>query len=241
MNYIKALVVSIAILLTSGCGTQVLRANFDSDPLGGLPLASPPGDPVGDSVWLGTLVSSIEPHAVIIISDGAISGQSLRYSNADIPGLVREVRFYSKELGSRRPKYWAAWSGRIEDVTDSTSPLIIHFGNFTIGYASFKIQSGKLWVRRTPERGSGYEPVGDLAAETVHTVVVMIDDQTETFNIAIFPRRGRTLNVVSRPLESRSIFTERRLNIQLRFDGGSNSGASYVIDDIIITEKEPDM
>ncbi len=50
MNYIKLLAVSIAILLISGCGTQVLRANFDSDPVGGLPLASTPGAPVGHSV-----------------------------------------------------------------------------------------------------------------------------------------------------------------------------------------------
>lgn len=239
MKYAHMLFASMFLLSLSACSTTPLfKANFDSDPLGGLPATSPPGDPVGDSIWLGT--EGYPPHAVTVISDDAFSGHSLKYSNIDISSLLTEVRFYSKELTSSGPRYWATWVGRLENVSDATPPLQIHFGNFTIGYATFRLHAGKLWVRRTPERGSDYEVVGDVLPGRLHNVIVTIDDAAGTFSLSLFQYRGPTLEVGPRPLGSRSVLRERRLDIQLRFNVGGHSSAAYLIDDITILQEEPE-
>ncbi len=232
----------LALSLSACSASTLFRANFDLDPVGGLPSTSPPGEPFGDEIWLATLVAGGSiPHPVTVVGGGAISGRSLRYGNLDIPSLVREVRFISRELDGSRDRYWAYWVGRLDDVAPTTSPLDIHFGNFTVGLALFRIHEGRLWVPRTSTLPPQWEPVGDMPPQVEHSVIVAIDNRAGTFDLTVFQRRNPIIDVDGRPLASRSLVTQRRLQIQLRFEGDDSSPASYVVDGVGISQVEPDV
>lgn len=245
MKYLWMTIIWASMLWLVSCGgapVQLFNANFDSDSAGGLPSLDPPGSPVGDSIWIATVdVPSVSAtHAVSVIREGAISGNSLSYSNIDIPSLEREVRFYSREIIDRKPRYWASWVGRLDYVSETTSPLQIHFGNFTIGYAAIQIHASKLWVNN-PSISNEWEVVGEFIPEEEHSVFTWIDDVEGTFFFTIISKRGPILNIGPKPLTSRSILSEQRLDLQLRFDGDSHSEARYVIDSILILAEEPEM
>jgi hypothetical protein len=72
-------IVTIGVaLLCSACGSAILRDNFDTDPLNAAPVASPPGDPVGDLVYLSGPTSG---SAVVVTVPSSLSGRSLSYRN----------------------------------------------------------------------------------------------------------------------------------------------------------------
>lgn len=85
----------LTVAAVGGCA-PLLDANFDGDTVGSLPNANPPGDPVGDMVWVASTESDDAASTAVIVADG-ISGNNLQYSNINVPSLLKEFRFSSKE------------------------------------------------------------------------------------------------------------------------------------------------
>lgn len=237
--YMNLLLIIIFLLSLSGCGSsRIFHADFELDAVGALPNANPPTEPTGDTIWLATreFGGGDHGHAVSIISDGAISGKSLRYSNTNIPALVREIRFYSTEISTNNNVYWAIWKGRLENLSADSSPLEIHFGNLTLGTAAFKIRNGELFLRRGGSE-QGFVAIGRISQVKNHQVVIQVDYANRVFDFTLEQENGR-LEAEGIPLSPGSpSFREDRLDIQVRFSGDNHhSSASYVMDDIEISQ-----
>lgn len=229
----------LAVLFCSCNPSPIFRDNFESDKAGNPPLRDPPGDPVGDRIFIASDLDRGIPNPAQVISTGAIEGKSLLYSNIDISGLVREVIFISREITPTAPKYVIIWKGRLQNVTDATSPLVFRVGSREVGTASLKIDDGQFFVKRAgiPDE---FEPIGRVNSDFHHSVLFRIDNRAGTYALVIL-QGGDTFTVGPRPLEDRAQLIERTLQIEMKFDQEnlqSHSAAGYVIDDISIDEEE---
>ncbi len=238
MKYVKIFFVLMAVLFCSCSSSLLFHDDFDSDVAGRPPLRNPPGDPVGDMIYIASDLSEAIPNPTEVISTGAITGQSLRYSNLDILYLVREVRFFSKEITRTAPNYWASWVGRLQNFTNATAPLDLVFGSNELGVVWLRITDGQFFID-TAGHGAAFEPIGRYSPGTDHTIIIRIDNRARTYGVVIF-QGSETFRIGPRPLRSRPEDKERTLTLTMRFSGDLHSSASYVIDDINMSEEEPE-
>ena len=117
-------VAALGALLLTGCGTPILRANFDTNTLGTHPPPELPGDPVGDSFYLSSPSSG---SAVVVAAPAGLSGRSLRYQHTAPQSYSRFLGFGGKEVSASSLQYWAVWSA-IPQLTPNV-PLDVWMGN----------------------------------------------------------------------------------------------------------------
>ena len=98
---------ALGALVLTGCGTPILRANFDTNSLGTHPGPELPGEPVGDSFYLSAPTSG---SAVVVAAPEGLSGRSLRYRHSAPMAYSRFLGFG----GQRGVCFFAAVLGRLE-------------------------------------------------------------------------------------------------------------------------------
>jgi hypothetical protein len=214
-------------LMLSACATTLFNADFESDMVYRRPSSSPAGPPTGDMIRIW----NADPGNLVVIADG-INGKSLIHSYQP---SVSQVDFIGIENGRDTREFWAVWNGRAERFGPATPRLFFRVGNFNIGIANLEIVNGEF-------RASG-ERLGAVVLDEVHTVVMHVDDEAGTYSVSIFQRGGSSLSSGVEPLSHRRVVPgDRVFDISMSYDTTAASHTpSYTIDDILITEKEPQM
>jgi len=231
-------------IFLSACGsTPLFRANFDSDTIGARPNSSPPGDPVGDWIYISNPESAVpNPVEVVNIDEFDNRGNSLRYSNVNTPVWNRYVGFMSREIGLRTTEYFAFWNGRL-DVSSSSSALDIWLGSsHFLPMASLRFEDGQILLAiGFGEFGKKYEAIGSYTTG-IHTVLMRVDKPSATYAIVIVQQRGETIETGTRPVLYRDALRNLRPTLYMWFsEEGVHGSGSYLTDNVGISERAPDI
>jgi hypothetical protein len=240
----RLFLITVALLSLTGCGTRLFHANFDSEPVGMPPSASPPGDPAGDRIFIPSLASFPPPPLPVLLvnAHAAFSGNAAMYLNTDLPYREKSVSFFSIESTSASEQYWAAWTGAL--AGESPLEIWLFVGHYQL-VCKLRFQAGQLQVltRIAPER---YETLAPLTPGfTKHLAVIRFDKPTSRYSLTVLPARGGPgpgVPIVSgsRPAVGFDVDVRQPPGLHLAFPENANSGySSYTIDNIVITEACP--
>lgn len=234
MTTFRLFAIVVLMVSTQGCGSLLFNADFDSDTLGAVPRASPPGDPVGDSILLSP-PPDISSSQVEVISDTDFTGRSLRYRDE---GLLY-VSFVSKEIRPTSEQYWAAWNGRPNLPIGRFSELDIWIGSeHYTPLASLRFDDGQVRLQTGSGSSPSYETVGRYTSGVVHTVVMNVDKTAATYSIWIFSS-GEDLSTGARPVLNAGALETLRPTVHMHFPGSISSAGSYTVDNVVISEACP--
>lgn len=229
MKPLPSLAIALGAMLSlAACGDILFNADFEADTAGLRPSSSPAGPPMGDTirVWIA------DPGNLVVVNPG-INGNSLLYRYNP---TLSQANFIGIETGRDAPIYWAAWNGRAERFSGSTPRLAFSVGNFNSGIANLEIIDGEFVA-------SG-DMLGDVVMGEEHTVIIRVDNRAGTYTVSVFQRRGGILSSGTKSLSSRGLIPgDRVFDISMFYDAepSVSDPATYMIDDILITEKPPAM
>lgn len=224
---LRFLLPPLLLLTLSACGTPIFNADFDADAPGSPPSTNPPGPPPGDRIdILAAAPGNLE------VVGGGINGNSLIYL---FQPEVSQAYFVGRPLRGSAPKYWLAWNGRASDFDSRTPPLRFWFGSRSLGNGVIEIRD-RHWVMDVDG-----EQLGRLVPQSDHTVLITIDRTTSSYSGSIFQRGERPIRFGPRALEFTPGISDR-LRIGLTHDNTLRAEpGSYLLDDIFMSEEEPDM
>lgn len=223
---------ALGALLLTGCGTPILRANFDTNTLGTHPPPELPGDPVGDSFYLSSPSSG---SAVVVTAPAGLSGRSLRYQHTAPQSYNRFLGFGGKEVSASSLQYWAVWSA-IPQLTPNV-PLDVWMGNGHFeSFGTIRFLNNQVLVA-TDNRG-GFAPVGSFTNGRVHTVVVKVDKPSGTYRISVLGGEA-PVNTGTRPVLTPAALSTTRPYVYLWFGSDGVSASTYTVDNVLITEACP--
>lgn len=221
--------VVLALLITGCASTPIFRANFDTDTVGALPNPNPPGNPVGDAIWS---TAAGDTNMLVVVNDPVIGSRSLRFANNG--PLIRYVGFIPVDMSSGADHVFAYWIG----VVGATSaPLDVWLGDTHFSaIGGVRFDGGNLLVR-TP---TGYDSIGTYAAGTSHVMIFTFNKGAGTFSVS-FLQGSHSASQEDMPLLSPAAGTTIRPTLYMSYFSGGSSSARYVVDEVIISEREPDM
>jgi hypothetical protein len=224
------------LFLLSSCGaSRIFSADFNSDPVGARPNASPPGPPTGDLIYL--TAGSSDP--LVVADVPGFSSRGARYSNINIPIYARYVGFMSTEITPGQ-RYYVHWIGRLENFTDATPPLDIWFGDSHFQPAlSFRFHNGNVALQASSGVSPAYEVIGTYQPDTNHVISIQVNVETGMYHVGVI-QPGDVLNSGFKPVLSTAPFSTRRPTLYMRFGTDASSAASYAIDEVYIGTKPVD-
>lgn len=223
--------------LVAGCGsTPIFRANFDSDPVGGLPNENPPGAPANDLIW--TAAGSL-PGVVTVVNSGELSTRNLRYANVNVPLWNRYLGFVSAEVTLAPDKsFFAYWNGHIvDDPSGSGLDIWLGDGHFAV-IALLRFKNGTISVRTGT---NDFEQVGSYVSGTDHFILLRVDKSSGMYTFSFLPARGQNFAVGPRPVLSSTALNTSRPTLYAYYSEDLNGSGKYFFDNITISEKEPSM
>lgn len=223
----------ILVAMLSGCGTTLFHADFEADTVGSLPAERPPTAPSGD------LIYTTDPRALSVIDSDALSSKSLRFVNVDIP--VSFVGFISRPV-SLAPNnvFYAMWRGSINlDPTGSGLVMWLGNGNFS-PVAGIRFKNGDIAVQTPPPDGV-WETIGSYSETTPHVVLIKVDGQTQTYTISFLQRGRRTITAGPHAANFSEALRTTRPTLYMNFYERTSGPGSYVVDNVLITQDEPEM
>jgi hypothetical protein len=241
----KQMSTGLAVLLTGvlliGCGsTRIFYDNFEADPIGGLPLESPVGAPVGDLVYMsGGSTRGI----ATVVNTGELPSKILRYSNINVPGYSRYLGFIGSEIEpGTRPTLYAYWNGYIVDDQNG-SGLNVWLGTaHFLSLASVRFKDGKVLY----EDGSGTSPVyieaGTYRPNRSHFVLITVDQENRQYTIFVTPGgNGQNITIGPKPILNPEALGTGRPSLYFLYNEEKNGSGKYLIDNVTISTKPPDM
>lgn len=224
---------TLGALVLAGCGTPILRANFDTNTLGTHPGPELPGDPVGDSLYLSDPTSG---SAVVVAAPSGLSGRSLSYRHSAPMAYSRFLGFGGKEVSASAQQYWAVWNA-IPQLTPNV-PLDVWMGNGHFeSLGAIRFLDGQVLVS-TDARGSNFTQVGTFTNGRVHTVVIKVDKPSATYRISVLGGAA-SVNTGTRPVLTPAALGTTRPYVYLWFGGEGVSSSTYTVDNVLITEACP--
>ena len=222
MNSLLGILAVVSMLLAAGCGTVILKADFQSSPSGTI-LPGPPDD---DHILVGAA--------------NAVSGGLLRLQSPPSTSAA----FFSRPVQDPEAKKWIAWTGQFKSGTASVSVWI--FGRPSVGGGTLitapflDISSNEVTVLET---SSSQPPqTHPLIQNGVHRVFVSVRPKSGTFWISI-TQSGAAEIVVTGQLGSAtatSLKDHPRVVLWVSIGTllGSSATSEYQMDDVSI--EEPD-
>lgn len=230
-----AMILFVAIL--SGCGSRLFHDNFDADTVGAAPNLSPPGDPVGDLIYLSA-PPSVGPGPAVVVADSDFTGRSLRYLNSDLEFWYRYVGFMSKEIDPSSVQYWAAWNGR-PNLPNNSSALDISFGDsHFLAMVAVRFDNGQILLRTTSGTSPTYVRIGSYTSGELHTVIMRVNKASGTYVATIFSS-GPSVTSGERAVLNSAALTTLRPTVYLLYSEDVHSGGAYTLDNVLITEACP--
>ena len=228
-----ALSAALGALLLAGCGSPILRANFDTSAPGTHPPPELPGDPVGDSFYLSTPTSG---SAVVVAAPAGLSGRSLSYRHAGAESYMRYMGFGGKEVDAASQQFWALWNG-IPNLTQNV-PLDVWIGNGHFqSFGQIRFLNGQVLVSNDLT-GSSYTPIGSFTNGRKHTVLMKVDKPSATYSISVLGD-GPSFNTGNRAVLTPGALNTTRPYVYFWFGSEGTSASNYTLDNMLMTEACP--
>ena len=219
--------------VTMGCGSPILRANFESDALGSVPAPELPGDPVGDTFYLSSPTSG---SVVVVAAPAGLTGRSLNYRHNVPTSYSRFVGFMGKETSPSVQQFWAIWNG-VPQLTDQV-PLDIWIGDGHFqSFGAIRLQGGQVLVANDTT-GRNFSPIGAYTPGRMHTVLMKVDKPSSSYVISVL---GGPTSVTTgtRPVLTPSALTATRPVVYFWYPSDGTSTSTYTIDNMLMTEACP--
>jgi len=224
---------ALGALVLTGCGSPILRANFDTSTLGTHPAPELPGDPVGDSFYLSSPSSG---SAVVVAAPSGLSGRSLSYRHSAPMAYNRYMGFGGKEVNANARQYWARWNA-MPQLT-SNVPLDVWMGNGHFqSFGQIRFLNNQVFVA-ADRNGTSFEPIGSFTSGRVHTVVMKVDKPSATYSITVLGD-GPALSTGNRPVLTPEALNTTRPFVYFWFGSEGTSASTYTLDNMLITEACP--
>jgi len=225
-------------LFTSCKTTAILTANFESETVGSLPTKNIPGDPSGDAIDY-----SVELQPRIRVSNSATAGRkALTFTEIDTPGLTAHNQFLSFQGISTdftQPMWFfftGTHSGSGErltiDITDGSAGMITRM---------FLTEAGQLSMMTNFTGGE--QLLGNIPAGVSHTIIVTLNLSTRKFNLTVL-KSGGNITLTDRPVLLDNVLAyanPARPSVHFRWDDGASASRKYVLEDVNISRKKPEM
>jgi hypothetical protein len=232
-----ALVVWLAALAGSGCGTRLFFADFELDTVGAAPSASPAGDPAGDSIDVG-----LPADATVAVSPGG--GRALSF-NIRNPGYVA---FRAIPTDTSGTSVWAYWIGSADIDPASLTPVFLRLGQtprqgVTVAFRGVRDpQGGRVIQVEVVDRPGVFVPFATLAPGARHGVVIQVRKSDWHYLVDIIGDSSSSTGW--RPLPDPTAFQPLTSSglIELNLNLGCSRGGlgTYLIDDVVISKSCPD-
>lgn len=221
--------VALGLMFTGCASTAIFQANFDADAVGGLPNPNPPGDPVGDTVW-STAGSSTTMFTVV--DDAVIGSRSVRFTN--VGPTPRTVGYIPVEASRSVESIYARWIGVLGSANASLDVCLCNGHLFPFG--GLRFENGNVQVLTS----TGYDTIGNYQSNSTHVVVLAFNRAAGTFNVS-FLQGSNTTSRHDMPVLNASAPGATRPVLAMSYGEGGSSTAQYTIDEVVISEKEPEL
>jgi len=233
MRHARHIAMILLMAILSGCGSRLFHDNFDADTVGAAPNLSPPGDPVGDLIYLSGRRSP-----AVVVTDSDFTGRSLRYRNSDMDVIERYVGFMSKEIDASSVQYWAAWNGR-PNLPNNSSALDIWFGNsHFLPMLVLRFDNGQILLQTGSGATPTYDRIGSFTSGEFHTVIMRVNKDRGTYAVSI-ASSGPAATSGERAVLNRDALTTLRPTVYMLYSEDVHSSGSYTMDNVLITESCP--
>lgn len=228
-----ALAATLGALLLTGCGSPILRANFDTSALGTHPAPELPGDPVGDSFYLSTPTSGA---AVVVAAPADLSGRSLSYRHAGGASYNRYMGFGGKEVDASARQYWALWNG-IPNLTPNVA-LDVWIGNGHFeSFGLIRFVNNQVLLSND-RNNSSFTSIGSFNSGRMHTVLMKVDKPSATYSIWVLGD-GPAISTGNRPVLTPGALDTTRPYVYFWFGSEGTSTSHYTLDNMLMTEACP--
>lgn len=224
-------------LFTSCRTTAILTSNFESETIGSLPAKDIPGDPVGDAIDYGT---ELQPR-IKVTSSATAGRKALTFTEIATPGLTAHNQFLSftgKSTDFTQTIWFyftAVHSGSGErlviDITDGSAAMIARL---------FLTAGGQLSMMS--DFKGGEQVLGTIPAGVSHTLVVTLSLSNRKFNLTVL-KSGGNITASDKPvlLDILTYANPARPMLSFRWEDGASDTRKYVLEDVYITRKRPDL
>lgn len=226
-------------LVTFSCKTSsLLVARFDSDAIGSTPAHDLPGNPVGDRVdYIPELASGLKVRNWVTgsykalefsrVNTGSISGHSTWLSFKGISSNLAQTVWFVYNA-----KYTPDFNSEvITDLSDGSGAPIARLKLKSNGQM---VLIGSDWTTETV--------VGTVPLNVPHTVIFVVDAGRTSFNLSIYATGQPAIIRNNQPTMTRNALDFHNPcnpSISFNFGDQSGTGTKYLIDDIVISRKEP--
>lgn len=228
----------LTTLLVSCKTTTILTSKFESETIGSLPAKNLPGEPTGDEITYST---ELQPR--IKVTASATAGQkALTFTEINTPGLTAHNQFVSfKGISTdfTQPMWFfftGTHSGSGErltiDITDGSAAMITRLFLTDVGQLS-------MMTNFT----GGEQVLGNIPAGVSHTIIVSLNLSTKKFNLTVL-KSGGNITVENRPVLLDNVLAyanPARPSVHFRWDDGASDTRKYVLEEVFITRKKPNM
>jgi hypothetical protein len=222
---------TLLVMLTTGCGNLLFYDDFESDTVGSPPDLIPPGDPVGDLIYMSTTSGS----TLRVITGPTSGGKWVSYRKSEDANYLRYAGFISKEITPGERAFTVSWNGRA-NLSSADGPLEIWVGSAHFApICGFRIEDGRmLW-----QTGGDHSDAGAFTNGGVHTVIWTIDRNANTCSIGI-NGGGVNISLGSQPVTGTGLsnIDTARPSLWLWFSEGGVGASTYDLNDIRIAETD---
>ena len=209
----------LTVLALTAC-TDILRADFEADPLGAPPLSAPAGPP--DDALIAQPLGNAT--ALITNQNPIEKSQSLRISGTD-PRDVDEtvwLFFRSAPVPANAERIFVTWQGRL----DNGGRIWAGVGEDRIrGTVALRLQNGEA----TGQSGQNLTDIGSYNEGNTHTALLVLNNATG-MGVVQLSENGIPNQPASFPAQFE---TGAPLYLSVLLDADP-SGSDYVIDDVAI-------
>ncbi len=233
MNTVKVGFLAMGLSLAGGCGNVLFHDSFDDDTIGSRPNLVPPGDPVGDLIYMSDPAGT----SLEVVSGAEAGDHDLKYQKTEASDISRYVGFLSKQITPDERAFTLIWNAKA-NLFNQDGPLDIWVGNTHFGaIAGIRIDNGRV-LKRQGE--SSYIDIGAFRNDVDHTVVWTIDRDAETYSL-LLSGGGISISVDDEPITGQNELTylmTPRPTLYLLFGEGGTGASSYTIDNLRIAETD---
>jgi hypothetical protein len=233
-NSICLLIASLVTLFSAGCGsTPVFRANFDTDRAHEAPNPSPPDSPNGDVIFWNSY--AVDPSMVVVVFDGVLASNSLRFANLGDIERNRYVGFVPIEVSTSAAHIYAYWNG-VSYISDE--PIDIWLGwNYSRQIGGLRLYNGEVLIRNGTH---SFERIGAFEHGRSQFIMLTINKSSRTFDLTFVQGDNIITRLGVNAIDPETVDDPRPV-LGMGYLNGPESSAFYIVDNIIISEKRPDM
>lgn len=236
-------ILAMAILGATGCQT-LLDAGFEGDRIGGFPDTSLPGAPSGDSLYVASLGTEPTANCVRVVDSplvGASEGGKALLLDSSATGRGTKCRtlgwFISAPTAEGNAPYAAIWQSYVGTNLDSGLSFGFHHRRPVISI-DFQGQQALLSI------GGDVVATGNFRPFETYTGTVNFDPEAQTYSVSL-SGAGATLRSDGSYEHTASmgssgerlglIFSETRIP-----SGGVDGPGAIIVDNVLMTEADPD-